>query len=223
MLLRALGAAGAAALVGFSVAGATAAVRSPPPGATARCADGTYSFSHTHSGTCSHHGGVAQWLDGSPPSGRERVAVGRTVLLRARTRTGGCRRGALPDRRCTPGAYYSALTRNVICSAGFRTGTIRDVPESEKHAVEGEYGMAERSYGHTIEIDHVVPLELGGSNAVANLFPEPSGTDGYHLKDRLENRLHDLVCAGAIRLHAAQSGIAANWERLYVRVFGAEP
>jgi hypothetical protein len=32
-----------------------------PPGATARCRDGTYSFSHTHSGTCSWHGGVLTW------------------------------------------------------------------------------------------------------------------------------------------------------------------
>jgi len=37
---------------------------SAPPGATARCRDGTYSYSQHHSGTCSHHGGVAQWLDG---------------------------------------------------------------------------------------------------------------------------------------------------------------
>lgn len=35
---------------------------SAPPGATARCRDGTYSFSRSRSGTCSHHGGVAQWL-----------------------------------------------------------------------------------------------------------------------------------------------------------------
>jgi hypothetical protein len=34
----------------------------PPEGATARCRDGTYSFSRHRSGTCSHHGGVAQWL-----------------------------------------------------------------------------------------------------------------------------------------------------------------
>ncbi len=33
-----------------------------PAGASARCGDGTYSFSQHHSGTCSHHGGVAQWL-----------------------------------------------------------------------------------------------------------------------------------------------------------------
>lgn len=35
---------------------------SVPSGATAQCVDGTYSFSQTHSGTCSHHGGVASWL-----------------------------------------------------------------------------------------------------------------------------------------------------------------
>lgn len=35
---------------------------SAPDGATARCADGTYSFSQHRQGTCSHHGGVAQWL-----------------------------------------------------------------------------------------------------------------------------------------------------------------
>jgi hypothetical protein len=34
----------------------------PPPGATAQCNDGTYSFSQHHSGTCSSHGGVARWL-----------------------------------------------------------------------------------------------------------------------------------------------------------------
>ncbi|MRH89824.1 DUF3761 domain-containing protein [Nocardia sp. SYP-A9097] len=33
-----------------------------PNGATARCGDGTYSFSQHHRGTCSHHGGVSQWL-----------------------------------------------------------------------------------------------------------------------------------------------------------------
>ena len=31
-------------------------------GATALCRDGTYSFSQSRRGTCSHHGGVAQWF-----------------------------------------------------------------------------------------------------------------------------------------------------------------
>lgn len=34
---------------------------SVPAGASARCGDGTYSFSQNRRGTCSRHGGVAQW------------------------------------------------------------------------------------------------------------------------------------------------------------------
>lgn len=35
---------------------------SRPSGATAKCRDGSWSFSENHRGTCSHHGGVQQWL-----------------------------------------------------------------------------------------------------------------------------------------------------------------
>ena len=35
---------------------------SAPQGATAQCRDGSYSFSRSRRGTCSHHGGVAKWL-----------------------------------------------------------------------------------------------------------------------------------------------------------------
>jgi hypothetical protein len=150
--------------------------------------------------------------------------LGRTVLLHQQTRTSGCRRGPLPDRRCSPGAYYSGLTRKVICSRGFRTAEIRDVPQSEKYGIEEEYEMPPRLYGRRMEIDHIVPLELGGSNAPVNLFPEPGGgIAGYHVKDELENRLHDLVCGGRMTLGAAQRGIASNWEALYRRVFGVAP
>lgn len=32
-----------------------------PSGATAKCSDGSYSYSQNCSGTCSSHGGVSQW------------------------------------------------------------------------------------------------------------------------------------------------------------------
>ena len=38
---------------------------SAPSGATARCRDGTYSFSAHRRGTCSHHSGVYAWLTGA--------------------------------------------------------------------------------------------------------------------------------------------------------------
>jgi len=39
-----------------------AADASDPAGATAKCKDGTFSHSKHHSGTCSRHGGVGEWL-----------------------------------------------------------------------------------------------------------------------------------------------------------------
>jgi len=201
------------------VAGSAAAA---PPGATALCRDGTYSYSKHRSGTCSHHGGVAKWLKGSGSSGS--VRTGPTVLLGRRTQSSRCVRSARPDRSCSPGAYYSRLRKRVICSGSFRTGAIRNVPQAEKFQVEREYGMAAAYYGYTIEIDHIVPLELGGSNAIANLFPEPgSGTANYHVKDELENRAKAAVCDGQLSLRTARRGFARNWEALYRRLFGHAP
>jgi hypothetical protein len=217
---------------GFFTAGALAApttVRDTPPGATARCADGTYSVSQTRSGTCSHHGGVAQWLTPSAPTSlapatqaaRPSFNPGGTILLARPTATSGCKLGPNPDRRCSPGAYSAGLTTDVICSPGFRTSTIRNVPAAEKRAVKVAYGMQPRGYGSALEIDHIISLELGGSNSIANLFPEQA--PGYHAKDKLENRLHQMVCSGEITLRAAQQGIAQHWQTLFAHVFGSPP
>ena len=71
----------------------------------------------------------------------------------------------------------AAQTRRLLCiptgcAHGFQTGNYRGVPQSLKDAVEREYGMTAAKYGKTLEIDHIVSLELGGSNDIANLFPE---------------------------------------------------
>ena len=210
----------------ISVSAASAA---PPAGATARCRDGGYSFSKHHSGSCSRHGGVAVWLDGGAAalSGPSTVAVGHTVLLAPQTRTGICRVGSLPDRRCSPGAYYSKLTKAVLCSSSFHTSSVRSVPVSAKHQVEVAYGMQARPYGSTLEIDHIVSLELGGSNDAANLYPEKATyaghAPGFRVKDKLENAAHRAVCAGTLSLRSAQQQIARDWKRLYKKLFTVVP
>jgi hypothetical protein len=111
----------------------------------------------------------------------------------------------------SPGAYFSALTKTRICADDFRTDPIRDVSTSKKHAVEIEYGMAAMPYGKTLEIDHIVSPELGGSNDIANLFPEKRDVSpGYKVKDKLENKLHDFVCDGKRTLSSVRKGIASN-------------
>jgi hypothetical protein len=152
---------------------------------------------------------------------RESASISTTLFVRQRTRTVGCTLGVEPDRRCSPGAYDSTRPKDVICSRSFHTGDVRAVSDGLKHQVEVEYGLEPKGYGRALEIDHIVSLELGGSNDIANLYPELA--PGYHVKDVLENRLHKLVCAGTMTLHSAQSHIAANWEKLYTRIFEQAP
>jgi hypothetical protein len=152
------------------------------------------------------------------------VDVGDTVLLADRSQTSNCKLGLNPDRQCSPGAYYSALTKKRICAADFRTDPIRNVPQSEKNDVKVEYGLQPVSFGNTLEIDHIVSLELGGSNDIANLFPEKANANpGYHVKDKLENKLHDLVCDGKRQLRATQRKITSDWQAHYKSVYGVAP
>jgi len=59
--------------------------------------------------------------------------------------------------------------------------------ERRARAVYGEYGIAtHRPYQY--EVDHLISLELGGSNAIANLWPEAAlPKPGFHQKDAVEN------------------------------------
>jgi hypothetical protein len=60
------------------------------------------------------------------------------------------------------------------------------------------------------------PLEAGGSNQIANLFPQPaSPRPGFHEKDRLENSIHDRVCNDGQALRPLQRRTAKDWVALY--------
>lgn len=126
---------------------------------------------------------------------------------------GGCTaRGLLPDPSCTPGATFRVGTA-AICRSGY-SRSVRDVPYSLKRRVYYSYGIRRHPRG-TFEVDHLVPLELGGSNAQSNLWPEAA--PGFHEKDALENYLHQAVCSGARRLSSAQAAISRNWHAEWLR------
>lgn len=89
------------------------------------------------------------------------------------------------------------------------------MPERVKNLVYARYGITKHSR-ETYEMDHLIPLELGGSNKQANLFPEAAmPRPGFHEKDVLENTLHALVCEGRMPLTQAQHLIATNWVKTY--------
>lgn len=115
----------------------------------------------------------------------------------------------LPDAKYTPGQANPALTKAVLCAPGFRTGKYRSVSESEKHQDCREYGVTGACPDHRFEIDHLISLELGGSDAITNLWPQP--WQEARVKDKVENKAHAAVCAGKITLQFAQHAIATDW------------
>jgi hypothetical protein len=141
------------------------------------------------------------------------IGAGETATLGHRTKSAGCHvRSQLPDAGCTPGAIFTKASVSQICTPGY-SRSVRNVPESLKRSVYAEYGIKSHTPG-SYEVDHLVSLELGGSNDIANLWPEIA--PGYHQKDGIENRLHDAVCAGAVGLRTAQRQIARDWRLTFV-------
>lgn len=124
----------------------------------------------------------------------------------------------LPDPKLTPGATLP-VTRDDICVPGY-TKKVRNVPADVKRQVYAEYGIASHKPGE-YEVDHLISLELGGSNSIKNLWPQSYLTQPWnaHVKDKLENELHDEVCKGAIDLAAAQREIATDWIASYKKHF----
>jgi hypothetical protein len=144
-----------------------------------------------------------------PPSNNATSSIGQ------RTKTSGCVSvNALPDSACTPGAILPEATADQICQSGY-SSKVRNVPDSVKQEVYAEYGITSHAPGQ-YEVDHHISLELGGSNDIANLWPEPAEPrPGFHEKDKVENYLHEQVCSGKMSLQDAQYKIATNWMAVY--------
>lgn len=129
-------------------------------------------------------------------------------------------RGALPDPACTPGAVMTT-DLDVICDESTRDR--RHVDASVHKAAFTEYGFTFPPHAPgAFEVDHLIPLELGGDNAITNLWPQPADPrPGFHEKDHVEDYLHREVCSGAMPLDEAQRIIATDWLAVWRRIGGA--
>ena len=101
-----------------------------------------------------------------------------------RTKTSGCAmHGSLPDPACTPGDILPNATTQQVCTSGYASAE-RNVSQSLKRQVYAAYGIINRPPGQ-YEVDHLVNLSIGGSNDIANLWPQPATpVPGYKEKDR---------------------------------------
>jgi hypothetical protein len=123
-----------------------------------------------------------------------------------------------PDPNLTPGAVLTT-DKATVCRSGY-SKTVRHTSGKLKAAIYREYGI-DKTSGH-FEVDHLISLELGGADNAANLWPQSYDTETWnaHTKDKLEDRLHALVCAGRLPIEQAQQAIAADWIAAYEKYVG---
>jgi len=129
----------------------------------------------------------------------------------------------------TPGAVNPSVSQSniysTICVSGYTT-TIRP-PVSYTNRL--KYSQLDSGYNyrgdtsaHDYEEDHLVPLEVGGNpSSVKNLWPQPwLVTWNAGKKDQLENKIHSLVCSGALTLAEGQKVFMINWILGYQKYVG---
>lgn len=130
-----------------------------------------------------------------------------------------------PDNSCTPGRWAirgasEARRREFVCSSKPRPG----LSVFERRRLLSEYGVTGWT-GKDGELDHRVPLFLGGLTVEDNLWPQRGGIPNR--KDRLEQVVRRRVCDGEphpMRVRTAVRLFLADWRHAYAAlVLAARP
>jgi hypothetical protein len=151
-------------------------------------------------------------------------ALAGAVLVAASVSFGAFGQDArvLPDSALTPGAVRTTDKADVCIDR--RTRQYRHWSREQADRILHEYGLPPGPYSQSYELDHLIPLDLGGADEDANLWPEPRRSVepewNAERKDRLEWKLADLVCGGQLDLATAQKAIRDNWVDAYRTYIG---
>jgi hypothetical protein len=117
----------------------------------------------------------------------------------------------IPDPTVTPGAVRTTDVGD-ICTRG--TKRLRYMSRERADHILMEYGLPAGAH-EGYEIDHLIPLGVGGADDDANLWPEPRRMIEpdwpAERKDELEMKLHNLICSGRLDVATAQAAFANDW------------
>ena len=118
----------------------------------------------------------------------------------------------LPSSFQTPGNKGKASEAQV-CAADFEA-SVKPIAKWQRDQALERYGRRPEDF--TGELDHLIPLSLGGTNDPDNLWPLPANKDiGPTQKKELELKLHERVCAKTLKLKDAQDAIKKDWVKAY--------
>lgn len=127
---------------------------------------------------------------------------------------------AYPNPALTPGDTVPA-TRETVCSSGYSKRMRRNLSKADKAAIYSRYGLPYDSKHY--QIDHFIPLSIGGSNDQKNLWPQPIEKNvGFIEKQQVADFLHRQVCSDAIDIHEAQEMIRKDWHAAFIKIHGGK-
>lgn len=115
----------------------------------------------------------------------------------------------LPNPKLTPGVTRTADT-TIYCHQP--TSEVRHTSRALKDSVYKEFGWSFKKHPKG-EIDHLVPLELGGADVRQNLWFQP--WPEFLAKDSVENWARKQVCKGLLNGVYVQALFKTDWTHLY--------
>jgi len=146
----------------------------------------------------------------------------------------------LPRSAITPGAIDAQVHYPEICAKTWQPGADggppvpggmetysqagRQTSAALKQRVFDDYRIINpHDGGASYEVDHLVPLALGGRDVEANLWPQsrlPTVSLNAYAKDRLESRLYHLLChpdpgEPHVDLAQVQQALRSNWRQAF--------
>lgn len=132
-----------------------------------------------------------------------------------------CAFETLPNKSLTGGSVRTG-DRDAACGhAKESRGRMNAVRRDE---ILSRYGLPPGTHPD-YEIDHLIPLCLGGSDDPSNLWPQPrrsiEETWNAEEKDRLERLMCNMVCNGQIEMARAQEAFATDWIAAYHTYYDA--
>lgn len=124
---------------------------------------------------------------------------------------------AYPNPELTPGVYRPEVSRTEICSPGYSKNYRKELSKVEKVEVYKRYDVP---YDTTkYQIDHFIPISIGGSHDPENLWPQPIVNNaGFYEKQQVAQYLHEAVCRGDLELEDARSVIRRDWHDAWKRI-----
>jgi hypothetical protein len=122
-----------------------------------------------------------------------------------------------PNKTLTPGVIESSVIGDVCGSPKHDKASLSI---AQAQAEDARYSIP-TNLDTRYHFDYLVPLNLGGSPEITNLWPVTVKGIGFYQKEQLNAVLRQKVCAGELDLGTVQQQLIKNWYTLWLKYGGS--